>query len=358
MALRQLPEYTSPMRILCVTSVRNEGPFLLEWIAHLRGAGVTDFLIYSNDCEDGTDQILALLDAAGVITHVPQILTEGERPQWTALRAAWKHPLRKACDWALVCDVDEFVNIHAGNGRFDDLFAAVPANTQGMLLPWRLFGSNNRVWFEDLPVTEQFTASMTEAANYPIAATFFKSIFRLDGPFNQFGVHRPRQKNPDKTENPVWVDGSGQVMPDIFNANPNRLSLFGLPNGRALVECNHYSLHSAESFLVKRARGLPNRITKPIDLSYWVERNFNTVANTSIFHMRAATLQALVALRAIPDVQPLHEASVDWHKAKFQALMHSAPEYELFHQIITAGSSQTPPPAVVMQMVKWYQRFV
>ena len=60
------------MRVLCVTCVRDEGPFLLDWLAHHRGLGVTDFLIYSNDCSDGTVQMLDALQASGFVNHIPQ----------------------------------------------------------------------------------------------------------------------------------------------------------------------------------------------------------------------------------------------------------------------------------------------
>jgi len=33
------------MRVLCVSTIRNEGPYLVDWVAHHRAAGVTDFLI-------------------------------------------------------------------------------------------------------------------------------------------------------------------------------------------------------------------------------------------------------------------------------------------------------------------------
>ena len=46
------------MRILAVLTVRNEAAFLLEWLAHHRAVGVTDFLVFSNDCQDGTDAML------------------------------------------------------------------------------------------------------------------------------------------------------------------------------------------------------------------------------------------------------------------------------------------------------------
>ena len=46
------------MRITAVTCVKNEGPFLLEWIAFNRLIGVTDFLFYSNDCTDGSTRLV------------------------------------------------------------------------------------------------------------------------------------------------------------------------------------------------------------------------------------------------------------------------------------------------------------
>ena len=49
------------MRALAILGVRNEGAFLLEWLAHHRATGFTDFLVFSNDCEDGTDAMLERL---------------------------------------------------------------------------------------------------------------------------------------------------------------------------------------------------------------------------------------------------------------------------------------------------------
>ncbi|MFY9211200.1 MAG: glycosyltransferase family 2 protein, partial [Aestuariivita sp.] len=36
------------MKFLAVMTVRNEGAFLLEWLAHHRATGFTDFLVFSN----------------------------------------------------------------------------------------------------------------------------------------------------------------------------------------------------------------------------------------------------------------------------------------------------------------------
>ncbi len=85
------------MRALAVLCVRNEGAFLLEWLAHHKGVGFTEFLVFSNDCDDGTDAMLDRLDAMGELTHI-----RNDRPdsgpheggvQWAAMKRADKHRL-------------------------------------------------------------------------------------------------------------------------------------------------------------------------------------------------------------------------------------------------------------------------
>ena len=46
------------MKITAVTTQKNEGAFLLEWIAYHKSIGFTDIVILSNDCEDGSDEML------------------------------------------------------------------------------------------------------------------------------------------------------------------------------------------------------------------------------------------------------------------------------------------------------------
>ena len=102
------------MRITAVTCVKNEGPFLLEWIAFNRVLGVTDFLFYSNDCTDATDRLLDALAAKGLVVHLPNP-AEGRNYQMEALKDAAKQPVVTEADWVWVADVDEFLNIHIGD---------------------------------------------------------------------------------------------------------------------------------------------------------------------------------------------------------------------------------------------------
>ncbi len=335
--------------------MRNEGPYLLEWIAHHQAAGVTDFLIYSNDCDDGTDTMLDVLDAAGIVTHVPQEKDGKKSIQWQALKASWKHPLRKQADWILASDVDEFVNVHVEGHTIGDLIQALPEGTDAVVLPWRLYGHSDVFGIENAPVTEQFTRAITPDTNYPVSAGLFKTLFRARGPFRQMGVHRPKQKPPERAGLPNFVDGSGTPLPALFAETQERMSLYGYSTGRALVEMNHYAVRSAAAFLLKRDRGLPNRSHKKIDLAYWVERNFNCVEDLSISAMQPGTQAALKTLMGLEQVADLHDAALRWHRERFTELVRDPEAHQLLTQILTAGGSTVLPGQLQRQLVRWYQ---
>ena len=89
------------MRIIAVTTLRNAVPFIVEWVPHMGAIGVTDLLVYTNDCDDVTDALLTVLANHGALHHIVQQVPNGISPQWQALKAAWKYPLRKICNWAV-----------------------------------------------------------------------------------------------------------------------------------------------------------------------------------------------------------------------------------------------------------------
>ena len=52
--------------LLTFTVTKNEGPFIHEWVAWQRLMGVDRILVFSNDCDDGTDTLLDELDRLGI----------------------------------------------------------------------------------------------------------------------------------------------------------------------------------------------------------------------------------------------------------------------------------------------------
>ncbi len=270
------------MRALAILGVKNEGAFLLEWLAHHRATGFSDFLVFSNDCSDGTDLMLDRLQALGWLSHVRNDGPHPQGPQWALLKAADQHPALKAADWLMYLDIDEFVNIHAGNRSLTALLAALPEAT-AITLTWRLFGNAGVIGIEDRPVTETFLRAAPASFAWPWRAQMFKTLFRNDGSFRKLGVHRPRSPDPAHVAAQSWFDGSGRAL-----APPRRLfSDFSRDNYR-LVQLNHYALGSMQNYLVKADRGRANREASAFDMSYWVERNFAEVEDPASWRWTAA----------------------------------------------------------------------
>lgn len=330
------------MTAMIITSMRNEAPHLLEWVAHHHAMGAS-LLVFSNDCEDGTDALLDALQAAGVLTHMRT--PDGDKPpQWRALKAA--EDLVDA-DWVLHLDCDEFVNLRAPLETFDDLIGALPEDADALAMRWRLFGNSDRIETGDGLTMERFTEAAPEVCALPLS-WFFKSLYRASA-FQKAGVHRPRQR---KGSVPHWVNGSGVPLAEAFAADETRINLYGNPHGSDLVQLNHYSVRSAEEFMTKRQRGLPNRIGREIGLAYWVERNFNAEHDESILRLLDRTSAKLSDLYSIEGVQALERDGRAWHRARFEAAMTDPKEVQLFWHLHLAGSSAAPTLAQVETHLK------
>ncbi|WP_027258486.1 glycosyltransferase family 2 protein [Leisingera aquimarina] len=331
------------MRVLAILCVRNEGAFLLEWLAHHRAAGFTDFLVFSNNCQDGTDQMLDRLQEMGQLTH-----QRNEGPydkggiQFTALKQADRHPLMKQADWVLVLDIDEFVCIKTGDGTVADLLAALP-EADAVTLTWRLFGNAGIVRFEDAPVTEQFTRCAPEVIHWPWRAVMFKTLYRNDGTYRKCGVHRPRDiRSTAQLDSFRWYDCEGRELGKAFKTK-RLFSNYGQPNGR-LAQLNHYPLGAMESYVLKADRGRVNRQAE-LGMDYWVERNYCSAEDTSIARYGTACAGVRAGLMEDPDLARLHSGAVAWRHARFAGLMTQEPCRALFARLLMTPPARPVSPA-------------
>ena len=331
---------TVKMKTLAILTVRNEAAFILEWVAHHRTIGFTEILAFSNDCSDGTGQMLDRLAAMGLLTHVSNDGPHPEGPQWAALKRAEKHPLRKKADWIMVVDIDEFVNIHVGDHSLSALRAALPDAT-AIPLTWRFFGNGGHVRFENLPVTMAFDRAAPAVLYWPWRAALFKTLFRNDRSYGKLGVHRPRQPDADRMKSIRWFDGSGRELGHAFHT-ARIFSDFGQDNFR-LAQLNHYALGSMESYIIKADRGRANRDAVAFDMSYWVERNFAQEADRSIAPVAAMAAPLRAELMADPALARLHGEAVQWRRDRFDKLMLLEPYRALFGRLLMAPPTRALP---------------
>ena len=316
-------------RTCIVTTMKNEGPFILEWLAYHRVIGVEDFLVYTNDCTDGTDTMLDMLQAKGLLQHRANPWVPGGelKPQHAALQASESEPIMQNAGWAICMDVDEFIDIKIGDGTLNALYEAM-GDANMISLTWRLFGNDNVHEYEDKFLLDQFTSCAPEIVRKPHQAWGFKTLFRNIDIYKKIGVHRPKGLVPDLWDRVKWLNGSGQPMPRELFRNGWRSTLETY--GYDWVQLNHYAVRSAESFLVKRDRGRVNHVDRDQGLNYWFRMNHNAEVERSIQRMIPALQAEVDRLMADPDIRAAHDHSVKCHVEKI-AELRATENYEKFY---------------------------
>ncbi|APZ54494.1 glycosyltransferase family 2 protein [Salipiger abyssi] len=321
-----------------VGCMKNEAPYIVEWVAYHRAIGVDHFLIYTNGCEDGTRGILTRLQEMDVLTHRDNDDWTGKSPQQHALDSALTEPVVENAAWIAHIDVDEFINVRCGNGTLADLFQRVPDATN-IAMTWRLFGHNGVARLEDKLVIDQFDRCAPKYCPKPHTVWGFKTLFRNIGAYGKLSCHRPNKLLQGFDDKVKWVNGSGADMTGEALRNGWRSSRKSI--GYDLVQLNHYALRSAESFLIKRQRGRALHVDRSIGLNYWVRMDWTGARDLTIKRNIPRVRAEYDRLLADPELRKWHDHGLDWHRAKADAL-HATPEFEdLYQQALALRLTET-----------------
>ena len=81
-------------RYTILSMMKDEGHCLLEWVAYHHLIGFDNICVYTNNCQDGTDDMLIRLQEMGYCQHFRNEVPKGKKPQPHALWLAGKNPAR------------------------------------------------------------------------------------------------------------------------------------------------------------------------------------------------------------------------------------------------------------------------
>lgn len=293
---------TPPALLSCM---RNEGIFILEWLAYHRVIGFDPVVICTNDCTDGSDRLLDALAAGDAVVHLDNPVPPGEAPQDHGVIRAMVRLADTGAEWLAQLDSDEFLNIAHGGGGVGELTARAGA-AHVVALPWRAFGDAG---LADWPgaTLPHFTAC--EAAPDP-ATVKFKSLFRFRA-FEHASDHMPTR--PRIAEARV-VNTRGEPLQADVLYGPPRAKYRPLDRATRPGACvNHYAVRSRDTFLLKNDRG--DGQGKASDKYHLNSRwhrtaNRNAAEDRSILRHWPATQAEMARLRALPGVAAAETACI------------------------------------------------
>jgi hypothetical protein len=316
--------------IAALATVRDEGLYLLEWIAFYRAIGLTDIFIYTHDNFDGSDELLGILATHGIIKLLRNSMTPGTNPQRKAYQHAF-HLLHELRDyrWLATLDADEFLLLGERYDHHIDNFvlhvesACANGLPGAVVFPWdwrlsdRSFRKTGGLLFERYP--------------HSMPHHIVKSVTRLSAALGMCEVHVPTLEEgaryADSGLSPLEVETIWGMKPK--SASGGSIAHFW---GKSFVE-----------FAVKKVKGDLLRLSEDKNLfSRRFDQYFRWTAdlNAQNFHpfpsiLAERTHRAIEQLRAIPGIAAAEEQIAAKSAAFSQQIEREMNLRAVYEQLLT-----------------------
>jgi Glycosyl transferase family 2 len=249
-----LENASAPFPVLAIVApVRDEAPYLLEWIAYHRALGIDTFLLADNGGDDTTSELLQELDQQQLI----------KRFDWRAQQRFQLEFYRQALNFArdflhglFFIDADEFLRpqgdsiSHVARKWLNDPTIGAVA------LSWAIYGSSGQQQRDDRLVIERFTCRAPQEFSANKHAKTFARVDCCAGP----------AENPHAVtlRTGRYVDTFGKDV--RWDASHGHLVGITETVTWDVLRVDHFVLKSREEFEAKRARG---RLITPMNDEAW-----------------------------------------------------------------------------------------
>lgn len=316
-------------KYLIVSAMKNEGPYILEWIAHNLSIGFDGFLIFTNDCDDLTDRILDRLDEMGLVSHRPNpkaLMGNKANFQVLALRYARMFNQYRDAEWIYHTDVDEFLHIKTGDGNLASLFSRVP-NADVISFSSIPYNNNGIKALEDEHILPRFTQknrnyTKLRADSSGPTLTAIKTMYKNNISFDLRRNHRPLHSKFSMT-GLSWINGSGTEMPASFT--DGKIKALDALVSTELAEMHHHAIRSTESYLVKVDRGdVVGSSRLAASEKYW--NAYNTPGEEDLCAASPSDefVRIFDELMADSVLNDLHKRAFEIHQQKVVAILETA----------------------------------
>lgn len=282
-------------KLAVVGTMRNDGIYLLEWVAHYLALGFEHVFCYTNDNADGSDELLAALARHGVVTIIQNELSPLIPPESKAFGHAMNllHELREY-EWALFVDSDEFLELPAHTGHkmssvLDAIDNADPdKRIAAVLYDW--------LWYVSEFAFEKTPGILLERFSHAREHWLGKCLVRTKN------VYSMRQQHHAELP-PGYVHVDSALTP-IDQATIWDRRAPNYAGGRL----NHYWPRSFQEFAIKKARGATLNFKQNFyDRPYTTFFSWNGYESADAFYpadngLIAAVKTKIAELRTVPEI--------------------------------------------------------
>jgi hypothetical protein len=306
---------------ICVI-VRDEAPYITEWIEFCRLTGVQRFYIYLDYPRDNTEQVLRELDRGDiVITHwtddqyqkyrSPVNCTFAATPQITSFNH-WIKTHATETEWVAFIDPDEFM-YHAHEDDLRSALRAIPEETSAVWVQWLIFGRNGH---GKKPVGLTIMSYTRRGRpGYPKWYGNHGKIIARSDRLDYFGPHGSHNAifktgGTVNEKGHAVLTGAHPAYPRLLHRVKMRVQQKFSTVSRSLAfptadvwRCNHYYNRSEEEAHQKLARGDRNAVGKYIpDLKRLNVHDVNDVEDREIWRFLPALQQKLSQQILLPEI--------------------------------------------------------
>jgi hypothetical protein len=285
-------------RRVLFTGQKDEGKYVLEWIAYHKTIGFTDFVFFSNDCTDGSYELLSALQKLGHCQHSihnPTNLT----PQHNAAKLAYDGGTFEDGDWVMWMDLDEYLFINIGDHKLESLIQAIEGRDM-IYIAWKLFGDNHNETWPGRHITDKLVGCQEFDETLEPAG---KSLFKWSDKIERFSAHRPWVK-PGVSRDEFDAISSAGTRPTPFFGVKRGIKFNRLLNGGQywnLAQVNHYAVRTPDMYIEKAKRGAGNprqsKVRNKYKDSFYRQYNRNESEDRKILIFRDQVDAEIVALK-------------------------------------------------------------